>query len=156
MDVLGYLDKDSIVLGVKSKSKKDVISFLLDHLIQKNRLPKESKKEILKTIIQREKLGSTAIGSHIAFPHARVKPVKNIIICLGVSKEGVDFNSLDQEPVNIVVLLLSNQKEAGLHLKMLAFLAKMLRDKYLVQRLKSAKSEKEVLALLDKQRHAVA
>jgi mannitol/fructose-specific phosphotransferase system IIA component (Ntr-type) len=58
--------------------------------------------------------------------------------------------------VNIIALLISNQKEAGLHLKMLAFLARMLRDKYLVQRLKSSKSEKEVIELLDKQQQAVS
>jgi len=62
---------------------------------------------------------------------------------------------LDQGPVNIIVLLLSNQKEAGLHLKMLAFLARMLRDKNFVQRLKEAKNEAEVLAMLSKQNHII-
>ena len=118
-------------------------------------MAKEDKKEISKAIFQREEMGSTAIGNHIAFPHARTNSVKDIIICVGISKEGIDFDSLDQEPVNIVALLLSNQKEAGLHLKMLAFLARMLRDKYLVQRLKSAKTEEEVIGLLDKQQQAI-
>ncbi|GAG46790.1 unnamed protein product, partial [marine sediment metagenome] len=77
------------------------------------------------------------------------------IICIGISKEGIDFDSLDQEPVNVIVLLLSSQKEAGLHLKMLAFLARMLHDKYLIQRLKNAKDEEEVLALLNKQQQAI-
>ncbi|MCK5492081.1 MAG: PTS sugar transporter subunit IIA, partial [Candidatus Omnitrophica bacterium] len=57
--------------------------------------------------------------------------------------------------VNVIALLLSNQKEAGLHLKMLAFLARMLRDKYLVQRLKSVKTEEGVLTLLNKQQEVV-
>ena len=100
-------------------------------------------------------MGSTAIGNNIAFPHARLTSVKSIIICIAISKEGVEFDSLDQEPVNIIALLLSNQKEAGLHLKMLAFLARVLRDKYLVQRLKSIKEEKDVLVLLNKQQQAV-
>ncbi len=155
MDVLGYLDKGSIVLGIKPKSKKNIISALLDHLIEKKKIDKKYKKEILKSVFQREEMGSTAIGSHIAFPHARIDSIKHIIICIAVSKDGVDFDSLDQEPVNIIALLLSSQKEAGLHLKMLAFLARMLRDKYLVQRLKSTKTEEEVLALLAKQQEAV-
>lgn len=155
INILEYLDKDSIVLGLKPKSKKNIISTLLDRLVQKKKIAKEKKREILKAAFQREEIGSTAIGKHIAFPHVRINSVKNIIVCLGISKEGVDFDSLDQEPVNIVAFLLSNQKEAGLHLKMLAFLARMLRDKYLVQRLKNAKTEDEVLALLDKQQQAV-
>ena len=155
MNILDYLDKESVVLGVKPKSKRNTVSTILDHLIQKKKIAKDHKKLILKAIMQREDMGSTAIGSHIAFPHARIDSVKHNVICVCISKEGVDFDSLDQEPVNIIALLLSSQKEAGLHLKMLAFLARMLRDKYLVQRLKNIKNEKDVLVLLDKQQHAV-
>ncbi|UCD15681.1 MAG: PTS sugar transporter subunit IIA [Candidatus Omnitrophota bacterium] len=153
--IIDYLDKDSIILGLKQKNKKNVISCLLDHLIQKKKITKESKKETLKLLIQREEMGSTAIGGHIALPHARVNSIKDVVICLAISQEGIDFDSLDQEKVNIVTLLLSNQKEAGLHLKMLAFLARMLRDKYFVQQLKSAKTKEEVLVLVKKQQQAV-
>ncbi len=155
MDILDYLNKESIILVLKQKNKKKIILDIIDHLVEKGKIAKEDKKEISKAIFQREEMGSTAIGNHIAFPHARTNSVKDIIICVGISKEGIDFDSLDQEPVNIVALLLSNQKEAGLHLKMLAFLARMLRDKYLVQRLKVAKTEEEVIGLLDKQQQAI-
>lgn len=155
MNILNYLDKDGIILGLKKRSKKNIISVILDHLVQKGKVESREKKEILKLICQREEMGSTAIGNHIAFPHARLTSVKSIIICIAISKEGVDFDSLDQEPVNVIALLLSNQKEAGLHLKMLAFLARVLRDKYLVQRLKSVKDEKDVLMLLDNQQRVV-
>ncbi len=155
MNILDYLNKECIILGLKQKNKKNTILSIIDHLAAKKKIAKEDKKEILKAIFQREEMGSTAIGNHIAFPHARTNSVKDIIICVGISKEGIDFDSLDQEPVNIVALLLSNQKEAGLHLKMLAFLARMLRDKYLVQRLKSAKTEEEVIGLLDKQQQVI-
>jgi len=155
MNISDYLDKDCVVLGLKQKSKKNIISTILDHLIIKRKISKDSKKDIFKAIVRREEMGSTAIGSHIAFPHSRTDLVNKMVICICVSKEGVDFDSLDQEQVNVIALLLSNQKEAGLHLKMLAFLARMLRDKYLIQRLKSAKNEEEVLALLYKQQEAI-
>ncbi|MCK4520075.1 MAG: PTS sugar transporter subunit IIA, partial [Candidatus Omnitrophica bacterium] len=129
MNILNYLDKNCILIGLKRKNKKDTILTILDHLIKNKKVSKEDKKEISKAIFQREEMGSTAIGNHIAFPHARTNSVKNIVICIGICKEGIDFDSLDQESVNIIALLLSNQKEAGLHLKMLAFLARMLRDK---------------------------
>lgn len=156
MNILDYVDKKCILLGLKKRSKKNTISAILDHLVQIGKVEKSEKKEILKLICQREEMGSTAIGNSIAFPHARLTSVKSIIICIAISKEGVEFDSLDQEPVNVIALLLSNQKEAGLHLKMLAFLARLLRDKYLVQRLKNIKDEKEVLLLLNKQQQAVA
>jgi len=155
MNILDYLDKDCIILGLKHKNKKNTILNVIDHLAEKKKITKEDKKEISRAIFQREEMGSTAIGNHIAFPHTRTNAVKDIVICIGISKEGIDFDSLDQEPVNIVALLLSNQKESGLHLKMLAFLARMLRDKYLVQRLKNVKTGEEVIDLLDKQQQAI-
>jgi fructose-specific phosphotransferase system IIA component len=151
INILDHLDKSSIVLTLKQKGKKSIISTLLDHLVQENKINKDKKKEILKVILQREEMGSTAIGGYIALPHARIDSVENVLICFAVSKEGVNFDSLDQEPVHIIALLISNQKEAGLHLKMLAFLARMLRDKHFIQQLKNAGNEEEVLALINKQ-----
>jgi len=155
MNVLNYLDEKCVILGLKQKNKKNTVSAILDHLLSAKKITKDNKKEILKAILQREEMGSTAIGNNIAFPHARINTVKNIVICVAISKDGVDFDSLDQEPVNIIALLLSNQKEAGLHLKMLAFLARMLRDKFLVQRLKEAKTPGEVVELFSKQQQAI-
>jgi len=155
MNVIDYLDKDSIIIGLKQKSKKKILAAALEHLISKKKVSKTAEKEILKSLLQREEMGSTAIGGYIALPHARVNSIADIVICLVISKEGIDFDSLDQEPVHIVALLLSNQKEAGLHLKMLAFLARMLRDKYFVQQLKNTATIDEVLALINKQQQMV-
>ena len=155
INIPDYLGKENIVLELKHKSKKNILSFLLDNFVQVKQIRKEDKKKILKIILQREDMGSTAIGGHIALPHARVDCVKDVKMCLAVSPEGVDFDSLDQELVHVIVLLLSNQKEAGIHLKMLAFLARMLRDKYFIQQLKNARTVDEVIILVEKQQQAV-
>ena len=128
---------------------------ILEHLIDKKKISKDNEKEILKNLFQREEMGSTAIGGYIALPHARINSIKDIVLCFVISQEGIEFDSLDQEPVNIIALLLSNQKEAGLHLKMLAFLARMLREKYFVQQLKSAITSEDVLALVNKQQQLI-
>lgn len=155
VNILDYLDESSIILGIKQNGKKNILSAILDHLVDHKKISKEDKRGILKKLLQREEMGSTAIGGHIALPHARLDSINKVIVCLAVSKEGVDFDSLDQEPVNIIALLLSNQKEAGLHLKMLAFLARMLRDKYFVQQLKNLKEEDKVFSLISRQQQAV-
>jgi mannitol/fructose-specific phosphotransferase system IIA component (Ntr-type) len=155
INILDYLDKNSIVLGVKHKGKKKILGDILEYLAAKKKIAQSEVKNILKTLLQREQMGSTAIGGYIALPHARVPSIKDIVICFVVSNEGIEFDSLDQEPVNIIALLLSNQKEAGLHLKMLAFLARMLRDKYFVQQLKNAKTCEEVFTLITKQQQIV-
>jgi fructose-specific phosphotransferase system IIA component len=156
MNVVNYFDKDSILFNSKQRDKKNIISFMLDDLVSSGKINKKSKKDILATIIQREEMGSTAIGGNIALPHARINSVKNILLSLCITKEGVDFDSLDEKPVNIIVLLLSNKMQAGAHLKTLAFLARMLRDNFFVESLKKAKDKEEVLSLLNKQQQAVS
>lgn len=154
INILDYLNKNSVIFGLKAKNKRAIFSTMLDNLISAKKIAAGDKKTILKILLQRETMGSTAIGGRIAFPHARIPSVKNILICLAVSPEGVDFDSLDQDVVNVVILLLSNQKEAGLHLKMLAFLARIFRDKYFVQQLKDAQASEDIFALLNKQQQA--
>ncbi|MCM8773294.1 MAG: PTS sugar transporter subunit IIA [Candidatus Omnitrophica bacterium] len=155
IDIFNYLHEEDIIIGLKNKTKKNTISFLIEHLIETKKVEKENKKEILKVLLQREEIGSTAIGGYIAFPHARLSCIKEVVLCLAISDEGVDFDALDEELVNVIVLLLSNQKEAGVHLKLLAYLAKLLRDKSFVQQLKNAKDSKEVMVLISRQAEMV-
>ncbi len=148
VNLLKYLSEESIIINLKGKTKKAIVSTILDSFLQTKKISKDDRKEILKTILQREEMGSTAIGGHVALPHARLGCVKDIILGIGISREGVDFDALDEEPVYVIALLLSNQKEAGLHLKILAALAKFLRDKAFIQQLRNATSKQEVISLI--------
>ncbi|OPX30760.1 MAG: hypothetical protein B1H08_00785 [Candidatus Omnitrophica bacterium 4484_171] len=145
------MNEEDIIINLKARNKKNAISVMLNCLVNTKRIGKNDKRLILKVIMQREDMGSTAIGGNIALPHARLDCVKDIVSCIAISREGIDFDSLDEEPVHIIVLLLSNQKEAGLHLKTLAYLAKMLRDKSFVRKLEAAKEKSEVISLIARQ-----
>lgn len=151
VNILSYLNKDGVLINLKGGSKKNILSYFLDHLISTGKITKDDKKEILKVLIQREQMGSTAIGGGIALPHARIECIKDIVLCVGISKEGVNFDSLDEGPVYVVALLLSHQKEAGLHLKILALLARILRDKYFVEEARQADSAAKFISLLKRQ-----
>jgi len=151
VDLTDFLDPQNVVLDLKGKNKKAIITALVTNLVASGKINPDYKKDIIKALMHREDMGSTAIGGSIALPHARLDLIKNFVVCVGISREGFDFDSLDEEPVSIIVLLLSNQKEAGLHLKMLALWARMLRDRYFVQQIKTEHSEPEIVALLKKQ-----
>lgn len=151
VDLLNFLDPQSVVLDLKGKNKKAILTTLVETLVRAGKIGPDHKKDIIKALIHREDMGSTAIGGSIALPHARLESIKHFMVCVGVAKNGVDFDSLDDEPVSIIVLLLSNQKEAGLHLKMLALWARVLRDRYFVQQIREAHTEEEIIALLKKQ-----
>jgi mannitol/fructose-specific phosphotransferase system IIA component (Ntr-type) len=155
IDLANYLDSTVALTNIKGKNKKTILTCLIDHLITSGKIQKQDRREILKVLVQREEMGSTAIGGNIALPHARVTCVKDIMLCIGITSDGLDFESLDDEPVNIVVLLLSNQKEAGLHLKMLALLARVLRDKYFVQKIKALTNPEDIIACFKKQQALV-
>lgn len=155
IDIRKYIDEDNIIIDNKVRNKKNVLSFIIDTLIERGKMNKEDKKKILKALIEREKMGSTGIGGGIALPHVRSQDISDMILCVYVSSVGVDFNSLDQEPVYIILLLISPQEKAGVHLKMLALLARMLRDRYFVQRVREAKDTKEIVDVFLRQQSAM-
>jgi len=155
VNILEYLDKKDIIFKIRGKSKKSMLTFFVDHLIATKKIDKKYRKEIIKALLQREEIGSTAIGGGVALPHVRLENIKKVILCIGIAQKGVNFDSLDGEPVYIVALLLSPQREAGLHLKILALLARILKDKYFIQRLKETSEPEEVVSLFQRQQSLV-
>jgi len=151
MNLLDYLTEKDIFLQLAATTKKKAIEELLDNLVQAKRVKKEKKKDLLAQLLAREKMGSTAIGNGIALPHVRVENIKDIILGVGISVSGIEFDSLDSEPVYVVFLIISSQKEAGLHLKMLAHVAQLIKDKYFVKNLREAPNPHDALKVIAKQ-----
>jgi len=143
-----YITEKQILLGLHHKKKRDVFKELLDVLLDLHKVSSASYDTILKSLIEREKLGSTAIGQGIAIPHARVEEIRKPLLVIGIKKEGMDFDSLDGEPVYVIFLIISSRREAGLHLKMLATISKLLRDKFFVEKLRTVDTPREVRELI--------
>ena len=150
MKIMDFLSKKAISADLKSADKEGVIKELIELLIKTGSI-KGKKEDLVKVLMAREALGSTGIGQGIGIPHGKSPHAKSLVAAFGLSKNGVDFESLDDEPVNVIVLLLSNQKEAGLHLKTLAQLAKLFKDKLFIQQLKSVTNSEQAIALINKQ-----
>ena len=146
MKITDFLDKRCVIIGMRSRTKKEAIKELLTKLKENGFIKDE--KEILETVMEREKLGSTGIGQGIAVPHAKSDQIENLVAALGISKTGIDFNSLDGEPVNIVFLVLAPTKSVGLHLKALAKIARLLKDRVFRNALKDAQSPEEIIDLI--------
>ncbi len=146
MKITDFLDKRCVIIGMRSRTKKEAIKELLTKLKENGFIKDE--KEILETVMEREKLGSTGIGQGIAVPHAKSDQIENLVAALGISKTGIDFNSLDGEQVNIVFLVLAPTKSVGLHLKALAKIARLLKDRVFRNALKDAQSPEEIMDLI--------
>jgi PTS system nitrogen regulatory IIA component len=145
MKIGDFLSSKAITANLSSENKEAVIEELVDLLIQSNALEKKYKKKVIEVLMAREALGSTAIGQGIAIPHGKSDCVNNLIGCLGVSKKGIDFDALDGEPAYIFFLLVAPIDSAGPHLKALAKISRLFKDKYTRDCLKSAKDEESIL-----------
>ncbi|HOU36994.1 MAG TPA: PTS sugar transporter subunit IIA [Candidatus Omnitrophota bacterium] len=136
------LKEKYIELDLKEKDKKKVLAELVDGIASKAKL--KNRKEILDALLKREKLGSTGIGNGVAIPHARSARVKAFILAFGRQSQGIDFGALDGEKTYIFFVLLSPEENIGGHLKILAEISRLVKDKFIVDRLKAAADKKQV------------
>lgn len=146
MKISDFLDEDSIIMNLRSTKKKGVILELIN-LLFKNKKVKDVNQAI-QAVMEREKIGTTGIGQGVALPHGRTTAVERIVGAFGISKDGVEFNALDGEKVYLVFLLLSPVETGGEHLKALANITKLSKDKFLRQILIDAKSPQEVMKII--------
>ena len=148
MKILDFLSKKAITQNLKNTSKEETITELVDLLIDAGEIDKKDRAKIVESLMAREALGSTAIGHNIGIPHAKLDCVKELVAAFGVSVRGVDFDSLDGEPVYIFFLLLAPQDSAGPHLKALARISRLTKDKYFRDSLRQAPDVKAMLKVI--------
>jgi len=148
MRILDFLNEKAVAADLKSQDKTSVIKELVDLLIKSGQLKPRDKDAVVKVLLNREALGSTGIGQGVAIPHGKCEFVSELIGAFGVSKPGIKFDSLDGEPANIFFLLLAPIESSGPHLKALARISKLLKDKYFRDSLKNADSEKTLIRII--------
>lgn len=148
MKINDFLCQRAVCADLKSTSKKEVIEELVELMVDAGAIEKKNKNKIIEVLLAREALGSTAIGQGIAIPHGKTDCVDKLVASLGISKKGINFDSLDGEPAYIFFLLVAPIDSAGPHLKALARISRFLKDKYIRENLKSAKDEKSILKLI--------
>jgi len=146
---MDFLSEDAVTVDLKSVNKNDAIKEMVDLLITAEEIDKKDKAKVVELLMAREALGSTAIGHNVGIPHAKTDCVKDLIGAFGLSKKGVDFDSLDGEPVYIFFLLLAPQDSAGPHLKALARISRLIKDKYFRDILRQAKDKKDVVGIIE-------
>lgn len=149
MQIMDFLTADAIKMSLESKTKKDVIKELVELLFKSGKV--KDKKKMVQTLMEREELGSTGIGQGIAIPHGKSDTVSDLAAAFGLSADGISFDSLDGEPVNIFFLLVAPEGAAGAHLKALARISSLLKDKYFRKSLLSAKTPEDVVKIIQEE-----
>lgn len=146
MKITDFLKENAILIDLKNTAKAGVLEELLSALEKAGQVAEKGK--ILEALLEREKLGSTGIGQGIAVPHTKTDQIESLVGALGISQKGVDFDALDGEPVYIVFLVLAPSKATGIHLKALAKIARLLKDRVFRNSLKGARSSAEALNII--------
>ena len=146
--ITDFVVKEAINPGVKATSKEAVVRELVSSLKTTGKVTEADEDNIIKAIMRREQLGSTGIGRGVAIPHAKHESVGKLIGTIGLAPAGIPFESLDNDPVNIFVLLLYAPERPGEHLRALEAVSRLLRDEKFCQSLLKCTTREEIWHLL--------
>lgn len=145
MKILDVLRKEAVVVDLKSREKKGVIEELAAPL---SSLSGIARKDLVKVLMERERLGSTGIGGGIGIPHGKLKGIESLLVGVGLSREGVNFESIDERPTYIFFVLITPENSIDIHLKLLSQISRILKDDLLKQRLRNARTPDEVMDII--------
>ena len=146
MKILEILHKECIIPELHSHNKREVLEELTGALVNyKGSLNKEALVEVL---LERERLGSTGIGDGIAIPHGKLRDLDELILSFGRSVQGIDFDSMDGRPTHLFFLLVAPENSAGVHLRALAKISRLLKSAHFRKRLMDAESTEEIFQVI--------
>ena len=146
MKLSDVLTKERIIINLNGTDKYDILGKLVNVARTSNRVTDEA--DLLKKVIEREKIKSTGIGGGIGIPHAQTSGVTDIIACLGISGQGIEFNSLDGKPVHLVFLIATKERTNSAYLGLLSRIARLFIDEPFKQKIIKSISPDEIMNLI--------
>lgn len=146
MKIVEFLSDKAVTANLKATDKEGIVRELVDVLAKAEGI--RNKEELVRVLMSRESLGSTGIGQGVGIPHGKTNAVKKLTAAFGLCAQGVNFEALDGEPVYLFFLLVAPEDSAGPHLKGLARISRLLKDKYFRESLKQLTDEKAILKLI--------
>ncbi len=145
MKILDALKKEAILSDLKSVDKKGVLEELSNPVSSLFNIDKD---DLVTILMERESLGSTGIGGGIGIPHGKLKNLDSLVLGFGLSRRGVDFESMDGRPTHIFFLLVTPENSTGLHLKLLARISRILKNDPFKAKLMAAGSAAEIIDII--------
>ncbi len=145
MKILDVLQKEAIISDLKSQDKKGILEELVAPIA---RITGVNHKDLVRVLMDREQLGSTGIGGGIGIPHGKLKQLESLALGFGLSRKGVDFESMDNRPTHIFFLLVTPENSTGLHLKMLARISKILKHDPFKEKLLNAANSDSIFSII--------
>ncbi len=142
MRLTDILDPKLVLPELKGQNKREVLNEFSALLHENSKI--QDSHEFLEVILAREALGSTGIGEGIAIPHGKLKSLKDLILSFGLSRAGIDFDAMDGKPVHIFFVLIAPEDSPGDHLKALARISRILKNRSFRERLQQQETAEEI------------
>ena len=149
MRLSDFIVREAVVTSLNANTKEGVIREMVNSLLNSGRIQPGDVDEIVRAILKREMLGSTAISRGVAIPHAKHASIKRLIGTIGVHGAGVGFDSKDGSPVHVIVMIVSPEDRPGDHLRALDSVSRALRNELFVGKIRGAGNLENINLLID-------
>ena len=150
MKILDVLKQETIISELTATDKKGVLQELTGPVAQ---VSGANQDEMVRVLLERERLGSTGIGTGVAIPHGKLKSLDSLLVWFGRSRKGIDFDAIDGKPAHLFFLLMAPENSTGAHLRMLARISRLLKDSALRQSLMDAADRHDLYRLIENEDH---
>ncbi|MBQ9454506.1 MAG: PTS sugar transporter subunit IIA [Thermoguttaceae bacterium] len=147
MKFADFMCNESLNASLQATTKEGAIREMVDALVKAGQIPEENYDDIVHNVLKREELGSTGIGRCVAVPHTKFN-IKKMVGTVAISPNGVDFDSLDGQPVRVLFMLISPNDQPHEHLGALEHIAKQLREDTFRRFMMQAKNQADIIELL--------
>ena len=148
MKILDVLHKEAIISDLKAIDKQGVLEELVMPVAS---IAGVNQDYLVKVLMERERLGSTGIGEGVGIPHGKLKDLASLVLGFGLSRKGIDFESMDGQPTHIFFLLVTPENSTGLHLKLLAQISRILKNEFFRQKLMDAANSDEIYSIIQEE-----
>ncbi len=146
MNLKKVLSRKLVDLNLQGETKEEILGNLLDLIVRTGKV--KDRDVVLEDLLKREAKMSTGIQQGIAIPHCKTDAVDELLACIGIIKEGVDFKALDGVPSKIFIMTLSPLTRTGPHVQFLAEISRVLTSEGMREKLINAETEDELIALM--------
>jgi PTS system nitrogen regulatory IIA component len=145
MKILDVLEKEAILVDLKSSDK---IGILNELVVPAARITGLDHNDMVRVLMERERLGSTGIGGGIGIPHGKLKSLEKPVLGFGLSRKGVAFESMDGQPTYLFFMLITPEHSTDMHLKLLARVSRLLKKEPLKEMMMKATSADEIISII--------
>lgn len=152
MDIISLLDTDTVFPGIEASGKKELLNKLIDSL--RTKVGEEELEQIRNAVFEREQIMSTGVGKGLAIPHGKAAGIRSNYAAFAILKHPIAYESVDDQPVIMVFLLVGPQSSNSLHIKMLSRISRLMNNADFRSRLQECKTSEKIIEVFEKEEKA--